>query len=212
MLKFNNLRKLREGVGSPAGDYTKSLTQDDDEEATTYKPRSKGEEDFANKHTKDTKNHPVAPEDQFKGGAKHAGDHKGHDGEPGERQVVKAKKTFAQLRGGGSSKRKADKTGGDTVMKKVKEDVDYDYDQLDEAMVAENPMLMRTLTKMASSRTPMPMKFKKGQPMTVDQDQAKTLLKGLKTVKGPSLKAMTRDITSSPADFMKALAFADKAR
>ena len=212
MLKFNNLRKLKEGSGSPARDFTKSLTQDDDEEATTYKPRSKGEEDFANKHTKDTKNHPVAPEDQFKGGAKHAGDHKGHDGEPGERQVVKAKKTFAQLRGGGSSKRKADKTGGDTVMKKVKEDVDYDYDQLDEAMVAENPMLMRTLTKMASSRTPMPMKFKKGQPMTVDQDQAKTLLKGLKTVKGPSLKAMTRDITSSPADFMKALAFADKAR
>jgi hypothetical protein len=48
--------------------------------------------------------------------------------------------------------------------------------------------------------------------MTVDQDQAKTLLKGLKTVKGPSLKAMARDITSSPADFMKALAFADKAR
>jgi hypothetical protein len=65
---------------------------------------------------------------------------------------------------------------------------------------------------MASSRTPMPMKFKKGQPMTVDQDQAKTLLKGLKKVKGPSLKAMARDITSSPADFMKALAFADKAR
>jgi len=212
MLKFNNLRKLREGVGSPAGDYTKSLTQDDDEEATTYKPRSKGEEDFANKHTKDTKNHPVAPEDQFKGGTKHSGDHKGYDNAPGEKNVVKAKKTFAQLRGGGSSKRKADKTGGDTVMKKVKEDIDYDYDQLDEAMVAENPMLMRTLTKMASSRTPMPMKFKKGQPMTVDQDQAKTLLKGLKTVKGPSLKAMTRDITSSPADFMKALAFADKAR
>ena len=79
-------------------------------------------------------------------------------------------------------------------------------------MVAEDPMLMRTLTKMASSRTPMPMKFKKGQPMTVDQDQAKLLLKGLKTVKGPSLKAMTRDITSSPSDFMKALAFADKAR
>ena len=207
MLKFNNLRKLREGVGSPAGDYTKSLTQDDDEEATTYKPRSKGEEDFANKHTKDTKNHPVAPEDQFKGGTKHSGDHKGYDNAPGEKNVVKAKKTFAQLRGGGSSKRKADKTQGDMAMKKVKEEF-----ELNEEMVAENPILMKTLTKMASSRTPMPMKFKKGQPMTVDQDQAKTLLKGLKTVKGPSLKAMTRDITSSPADFMKALAFADKAR
>ena len=207
MLKFNNLRKLREGVGSPAADYTKSLTQDDDEEATTYKPRSKGEEDFAAKHTKDTKAHPVAPEDQFKGGTKHSGDHKGYENAPGEKNVVKAKKTFAQLRGGGSSKRKADKTQGDIAMKKVKEEF-----ELNEEMVAENPMLMKTLTKMASSRTPMPMKFKKGQPMTVDQDQAKLLLKGLKTVKGPSLKAMTRDITSSPSDFMKALAFADKAR
>ena len=207
MLKFNNLRKLREGVGSPAADYTKSLTQDDDEEATTYKPRSKGEEDFAAKHTKVTKAHPVAPEDQFKGGTKHSGDHKGYENAPGEKNVVKAKKTFAQLRGGGSSKRKADKTQGDITMKKVKEEF-----ELNEEMVAENPMLMKTLTKMASSKNPMPMKFKKGQPMTVDQDQAKTLLKGLKKVKGPSLKAMTRDITSSPSDFMKALAFADKAR
>ena len=207
MLKFNNLRKLREGVGSPAADYTKSLTQDDDEEATTYKPRSKGEEDFAAKHTKVTKAHPVAPEDQFKGGTKHSGDHKGYENAPGEKNVVKAKKTFAQLRGGGSSKRKADKTQGDIAMKKVKEEF-----ELNEEMIAENPMLMKTLTKMASSKNPMPMKFKKGQPMTVDQDQAKLLLKGLKTVKGPSLKAMTRDITSSPSDFMKALAFADKAR
>ena len=207
MLKFNNLRKLREGVGSPAADYTKSLTQDDDEEATTYKPRSKGEEDFAAKHTKVTKAHPVAPEDQFKGGTKHSGDHKGYENAPGEKNFVKAKKTFAQLRGGGSSKRKADKTQGDIAMKKVKEEF-----ELNEEMVAENPMLMKTLTKMASSKNPMPMKFKKGQPMTVDQDQAKTLLKGLKKVKGPSLKAMARDITSSPADFMKALAFADKAR
>ena len=207
MLRFNNLRKLKEGVGSPAGDYTKSLTQDDDEEATTYKPRSKGEEDFAGKHTKDTKNHPVAPEDQFKGNTKHSGDHKGYEGAPGEKNVVKAKKTFAQLRGGGSSKRKADKSQGDMAMQKVKEEF-----ELNEEMVAENPMLMRTLSKMATSKNPMPMKFKKGQPMTVDQDQAKTLLKGLKTVKGPSLKAMTRDITSSPSDFMKALAFADKAR
>ena len=207
MLKFNNLRKLREGVGSPAADYTKSLTQDDDEEATTYKPRSKGEEDFAAKHTKVTKAHPVAPEDQFKGGTKHSGDHKGYENAPGEKNVVKAKKTFAQLRGGGSSKRKADKTQGDIAMKKVKEEF-----ELNEEMIAENPMLMKTLTKMASSKTPIPMKFKRGQPMTVDQDQAKLLLKGLKTVRGPSLKAMTRDITSSPSDFMKALAFADKAR
>ena len=207
MLKFNNLRKLKEGSGSPAGDFTKSLTQDDDEEATTYKPRSKGEEDFANKHTKDTKAHPVAPEDQFKGGTKHAGAHKGHEGEPGERQVVKAKKTFAQLRGGGSSKRKADKTQGDMAMKKVKEDVDYETDQLD-----ENVLVRTKMQKIAKSNKPVMHKFKNGRTMSVDPDQAKSLVKGLMKVKGPSLKAMSADIMSSPADFMKAIAFADKAK
>ena len=206
MLKFNNFKtKLKEGSGSPAGDYTASLTQDDDEEATTLKPRSKGEEDFANKHTKDTKNHPVAPEDQFKGGAKHAGDHKGHDGEPGERQVVKAKKTFAQLRGGGSSKRKADKTGGDTAMKKVKEDIDYETDQLD-----ENVLVRTKMQKIAKSNRPVTHKFKNGRTMSVDPEQAGKLVKALMKVKGPSLKAMSSDIMSSPADFMKAMAFAEK--
>jgi len=205
MLKFNNLRKLKEGSGSPAGDFTKSLTQDDDEEATTLKPRSKGEEDFANKHTKDTKAHPVAPEDQFKGGTKHAGAHKGHEGEPGERQVVKAKKTFAQLRGGGSSKRKADKTGGDTAMKKVKEDIDYETDQLD-----ENVLVRTKMQKIAKSNKPVTHKFKNGRTMSVDPEQAGMLAKALMKVKGPSLKAMSSDIMSSPADFMKAMAFAEK--
>ena len=205
MLRFNNLRKLKEGVGSPAGDYTKSLTQDDDEEATTYKPRSKGEQDFAGKHTKDTKNHPVAPEDQFKGNTKHSGDHKGYDGAPGEKNVVKAKKTFAQLRGGGSSKRNADKTQGDMAMKKVKEDVDYEIDQID-----ENVLVRTKMQKIAKSNKPVMHKFKNGRTMTVDPDQAKKLVKALMGVKGPSLKAMSDDIMSSPADFMKAMAFAER--
>ena len=205
MLRFNNLRKLKEGVGSPAGDYTKSLTQDDDEEATTYKPRSKGEEDFAGKHTKDTKNHPVAPEDQFKGNTKHSGDHKGYEGAPGEKNVVKAKKTFAQLRGGGSSKRKADKTQGDMAMKKVKEDVDYEIDNLD-----ENVLVRTKMQKIAKSNKPVMHKFKNGRTMSVDPDQAKKLVKALMGVKGPSLKAMSDDIMSSPADFMKAMAFAER--
>ena len=46
--------------------------------------------------------------------------------------------------------------------------------------------------------------------MTVDPDQAKKLVKALMGVKGPSLKAMSDDIMSSPADFMKAMAFAER--
>jgi len=200
MKTFKQLTESR-----PASDYTVMNTQDDDEEATTYKPRSKGEEDFANKHTKDTKAHPVAPEDQFKGGTKHAGAHKGHEGEPGERQVVKAKKTFAQLRGGGSSKRKADKTQGDMAMKKVKEDVDHETDQLD-----ENVLVRTKMQKIAKSNRPVTHKFKNGRTMSVDPEQAGKLAKALMKVKGPSLKAMSDDIMSSPADFMKAMAFAEK--
>ena len=46
MKTFKQLTESR-----PASDYTVMNTQDDDEEATTLKPRSKGEEDFANKHS-----------------------------------------------------------------------------------------------------------------------------------------------------------------
>ena len=207
MLKFSSLRTLNEeGQGSPAQNYV--VQKDDDEEATTYNPRSKGEEDFVKQHQiKAPEKHPVAPEDQFKGGTKHAGKHKSHEGEPGERQVVKAKKTFAQLRGGTSSKRSADKTGGDKqVVKqgssKVTEEVELD----------ENVLVRTKMQKIAKSNKPVTHKFKNGRTMSVDPDQAKMLVKGLMKVKGPSLKAMSDDIMSSPANFMKALAFADGKR
>ena len=68
------------------------------------------------------------------------------------------------------------------------------------------------MQKIAKSNKPVMHKFKNGRTMSVDPDQAKSLVKGLMKVKGPSLKAMSADIMSSPADFMKAVAFADKAR
>lgn len=60
------MKNFKELLEAPAQDYV--VKKDDDKEATMYKPRAKGEEDFAKetivmKHTK----HPVAGDHQFDG-------------------------------------------------------------------------------------------------------------------------------------------------
>lgn len=86
-----------EGVGSPAQDY--KVEKDDDEEVKNYKPRSKGEQDFANAHTVTKKVHPVATDAQHTGGGKkgdpehHKGGRKQAAGE-GARQIKEKFSTF----------------------------------------------------------------------------------------------------------------------
>tara|TARA_R110002153_G_scaffold137103_3_gene287152 strand:+ start:876 stop:1202 length:327 start_codon:yes stop_codon:yes gene_type:complete len=79
MKKF---RQLFEAPGAPASDN--KVEKDDEKEVKGYKPRSKGEEDFANAHSVEKAAHPVATDAQFtgdvskgnpeehKGGKKHA--------------------------------------------------------------------------------------------------------------------------------------------
>ena len=78
-----------EAPGSPAQDNKGE--KDDEKEVKGYKPRSKGEEDFAKAHTVDTAGHPVATVAQFKGTAD-GGDpektHKGGKQHPGEKNPV----------------------------------------------------------------------------------------------------------------------------
>lgn len=209
MLKFKQIiEKAKVNVGGPSADYAIANYQDDDDEAKDIKPRSQGEVDFRDKHTITTTKHPVAePGQSGPATTKHAGDHKGHDGEPGEREVVKSKgKTFKELR---ATKKaiataKANKSAGEMQMKKIKEEVE-EVEDLD-----ENVMVRIKMKNIAKSKTPVSYKFKNGKSMTVDPDQAKMLHKALQGVKGPSLKAMSNDIMSSPAGFMKALAFAER--
>lgn len=73
----------KESVGSPAQDY--KVEKDKDEEETSYKPRSKGEQDFAAAHTVTKKVHPVAPDHQHTGGNK-KGDPEHHKG--GKKQAM----------------------------------------------------------------------------------------------------------------------------
>jgi hypothetical protein len=110
MKKFKDL--LSEQI---AADYKEK--KDDEKEVKGYKPRSKGEEDFANMHTVDKVGHPVAEPEQ------HTGDRKGPKSDTGEDHDGPEKKgqelpmTYAQfmkLGGWGqSSARGADKSQGD---------------------------------------------------------------------------------------------------
>ena len=85
---MKTFKELMEAPGAPAADNKRE--KDDEKEVKGYKPRSKGEEDFASAHTVDTSGHPVATKAQFKGSEttdggdpeeKHAGGKKHASGE-----------------------------------------------------------------------------------------------------------------------------------
>ena len=62
---MKTFRQLVEAPGSPARDNKREM--DDEQEVKGYKPRSKGEEDFANAHNVTKLPHPVATDAQFTG-------------------------------------------------------------------------------------------------------------------------------------------------
>jgi len=94
---MKTFKQLFEAPGAPAQDNKPK--KDDEEEVKGYKPRSKGEEDFANAHTKNRMDHPVATDAQFTGNVqKGQADHEG----PGEKAVVK--QGSSDVKAGGSAK------------------------------------------------------------------------------------------------------------
>jgi len=74
----------------PAADYV--APKDDDDEVKKMKPRSKGEQEFKDKHKVDLKKHPVASDKVFTGDVD-KGDPDDHTGptskEGGEKNIVK---------------------------------------------------------------------------------------------------------------------------
>jgi len=85
MLQMKTFKQLfyTEAAAAPAQDY--KVEKDDDEEVKGYKPRSKGEEEFANLHVVTKKVHPVAVDTQHSGGSK-KGDPDHHTG--GKKQAM----------------------------------------------------------------------------------------------------------------------------
>jgi hypothetical protein len=187
MKKFKDL--LSEQI---AADYKEK--KDDEKEVKGYKPRSKGEEDFANMHTVDKVGHPVAEPEQ------HTGDRKGPKSDTGEDHDGPEKKgqelpmTYAQfmkLGGWGqSSARGADKSQGDMkpVMQgssKVTESVD-----LDEAFNAGT------------------LKLKSGEMVKIDEASAKALNAAIGQLSGANKKRMEAEAMKDKSSFNSMVKFA----
>ena len=106
---------------APAADYV--APKDDDAEVKGYKPRSKGEEDFANAHMVQKNDYYAVPgqDHVFNGSVKEVMIQP-NNGEPVQKQ---GSSDVNQPTGGGDSKRGADKSQGDKITT-VKEEIQLD--------------------------------------------------------------------------------------
>ena len=203
MKKFKDLFE-----DSPAKDYTPNKEEDD--EVKKYKPRSKGEEDFANMHNVTKTGHPVAFDHQFSGhiqgnpdehvgGKKHAG---------GESQPIKQGTSETKPSGSEYKEPKQYARGGEKapVMQgssKIKEGVSYsDFRQtLDEGVVD-------TLKKIKSRKQAMPVKFKNSKTLKVDLTTANKLLAVHDALKPANAKKFRDSLEKGESSFMTMLDFA----
>ena len=193
MKKFKD---LTESVGSPASDQKKD--KDDDNEVKGYKYRSKGEQDFADSHTIEKKDHPVAEPEQHTGDRKGPKSDTGEDHDGPEKAGEKLPMTYAQfMKLGGfgqSSARAPDKAQGDTkpVMQgssKVTEEVEF----IEEAFKAGS------------------LKLKSGEMVKVDETAAKALNTAMKGLNSSNKKRMTAEAMKDKKSFMGMVKFAKSA-
>jgi hypothetical protein len=203
MKKFKDLFE-----DSPAQDYQPNKEEDD--EVKKYKPRSKGEEDFANMHNVTKTGHPVAFDHQFSGhiqgnpdehvgGKKHAG---------GESQPIKQGTSETKPSGSEYKEPKQYARGGEKapVMQgssKIKEGVSFsDFRQtLDEGVVD-------TLKKIKSRKQAMPVKFKNSKTLKVDLTTANKLLAVHDALKPANAKKFRDSLEKGESSFMTMLDFA----
>ena len=203
MKKFKDLFE-----DSPAQDYQPNKEEDD--EVKKYKPRSKGEEDFANMHNVTKTGHPVAFDHQFSGhiqgnpdehvgGKKHAG---------GESQPIKQGTSETKPTGSEYKEPKQYARGGEKapVMQgssKIKEGVSFsDFRQtLDEGVVD-------TLKKIKSRKQAMSVKFKNSKTLKVDLTTANKLLAVHDALKPANAKKFRDSLEKGESSFMTMLDFA----
>lgn len=210
MKKFKDLFE-----DSPAKDYTPNKEEDD--EVKKYKPRSKGEEDFANMHMVTKTGHPHALDHQFTGDVsgnerlpmgepdKHIGGIKHADGDS---QPIKQGTSETQPGGSAYSEPKQYGRGGEKapVMQgssKIKESVSFsDFRQaLDEGVVD-------TLKKIKSRKQAMPVKFKNKKTLKVDMFTASALLAVHDALKTTNAKRFRDSLEKGESSFMTMVDFA----
>jgi hypothetical protein len=181
---------------APAADYI--APKDDDAEVKGYKPRSKGEEDFANAHNVEKHDYPVDVEAQFTGGV----DTKPRQPNNGEGVQKQGASDVKQPNGGGDSKRTADKSQGDMKpVNPIKEEV-----ELFEGKVMDG------LKKIVDTKSAGSVKFANGKTLKVDMTTANAMLNLHKKINDKNKQKMEDQIEKSPEVFMKLmdLAFGGK--
>jgi len=202
---MSKIQKFKTFLEASAADLTP--VKKDNDETKTLKPRSKGEQDFADAHTTETEPHPTA-DPSVHNGATQATSPKGSG--DGEKEVVTAGTDVQEPQGGGESKRDADKTDGDKKMKTVKEaahededDDDDEEDEDDEEELEEG--VMDTLRKIVKDKQMQKVKFKNGKTMRIDMTTASAIVNAFdKRIKNASTKAKFADaIEKDQESFMK---------
>ena len=203
MKKFKDLFE-----DSPAQDYQPNKEQDD--EVKKYKPRSKGEEDFANMHNVTKTGHPVAFDHQFSGDItgnpdEHVGGKKHANGED---QPIKQGTSETQPGGSEYKEPKQYSRGGEKtpVMQgssKIKESFKFSEFRtvLDEGVVD-------TLKKIKSRKQAMPVKFKNNKTLKVDLFTASQLLSVHDALKPTNAKKFRDSLEKGESSFMTMVDFA----
>ena len=171
---------------------------DDDDEAKDYKPRSKGEQKFKDKHKVDTKEHPTADPSLHKGSTKKDTSKDGK--KEGEKSVIPAGTSVKQPNGGGSSKRPADKTDGD---KKVVNPIKEGIEEINEDVID-------TLKKIVKDKQAQTVKFEDGKSVKVDLFTASALVTVHDKVNKQNQEKIKRMANKSPDQFMKVVDVAMK--
>ena len=173
--------------GQPSGDFI--APKDDEKEVTGYKPRAKGEQDFANMHNVEKHDYPVDVEAQFTGGV----EKKELQPNNGEKTTTQGSSDVNQPTGGGDSKRGADKSQGDMKpVNPIKEEV-----ELFEGKV------MDSLKKIVDKKSAGSVKFENGKTLKVDMTTANAMLNLYKKINDKNKKKMEDQIEKSPEVFMK---------
>lgn len=177
-----------------AKDYI--VKKDDDKEAKTYKPRSKGEEEFADKHEVEVDDHPVADDAQHSAKTKEA-DHKAS----GEKQVIKQGSSEQKAKGKTFRHLKQHDVAGEkeTVKQgssKLKEEV-----ELSESVVD-------TLKKIVKQKGADEVTFKNKKKLKVDMQTANALLKIHDALKPGNAKKFRDNLEKGEANFMRMVDFA----
>lgn len=177
-----------------AADYV--APKDSDEEVTKYKPRSKGEEDFANMHNIEKHDYPADVDAQFSGGV----DKKERQPNNGEKTTTQGSSTVKQPNGGGDSKRPADKKQGDMKpVNPVKEEV-----ELFEGKVLD------ALQDIVKTKSAKKVKFANGKSTRIDMTTANAMVNLHKKLSSDRKKKMEDAIEKSPEMLMRLMDVAFK--